>query len=174
MKREQNQGFSLIELIIVIAIMAVLVAVIAPNLTSYVGKSKKNTDVNNADTMEDVISNAIPDFIGDADMRFEKKGEADESATISAADTYLVNVAGGSKIMSMNTFIAKCAGADDNTFLNNVYNSLEKYVDANKEINPKILTDAYYIRFAGSYMEGYSCDVILYDKTKIPTDTDFE
>ena len=33
----KNEGFSLIELIIVIAIMAVLVAVIAPNLASYLG-----------------------------------------------------------------------------------------------------------------------------------------
>ena len=41
---KSNKGFSLIELIIVIAIMAVLVAIIAPNLTKYLGKSKTSTD----------------------------------------------------------------------------------------------------------------------------------
>ena len=42
MKKMNNKGFSLIELIIVIAIMAILVAIIAPNLTKYLGKSKAN------------------------------------------------------------------------------------------------------------------------------------
>lgn len=47
-----NKGFSLIELIIVIAIMAVLVAVIAPNLTSYLAASKKRSDESNAHEIE--------------------------------------------------------------------------------------------------------------------------
>ena len=48
MKKTNNKGFSLIELIIVIAIMAVLVAIIAPNLTKYLGKSKKSAIVSNS------------------------------------------------------------------------------------------------------------------------------
>ena len=54
MKKMNNKGFSLIELIIVIAIMAILVAIIAPNLTKYLGKSKKSTDKKNADEITDV------------------------------------------------------------------------------------------------------------------------
>ena len=57
-KRINNKGFSLIELIIVIAIMAVLVAIIAPDLTSYLSKSKKNADITNADTVRDVVEQA--------------------------------------------------------------------------------------------------------------------
>ena len=41
---KRNNGFSLIEIIIVIAIMAILIAIIAPNLTKYLGKSKTSTD----------------------------------------------------------------------------------------------------------------------------------
>lgn len=61
MKKMNNKGFSLIELIIVIAIMAVLVAIIAPNLTKYLGSSKKNTDEKNLDEVKQQVLNAISD-----------------------------------------------------------------------------------------------------------------
>lgn len=57
-----NKGFSLIELIIVIAIMAVLVAIIAPNLTKYLGSSKKNADTKNLDEIEATLKTCITDF----------------------------------------------------------------------------------------------------------------
>lgn len=59
---KNNKGFSLIELIIVIAIMAVLVAIIAPNLTKYLGSSKKNTDQKNADELASQIQTSITDY----------------------------------------------------------------------------------------------------------------
>lgn len=62
MKKMNNKGFSLIELIIVIAIMAILVAIIAPNLTKYLGKSKKNTDKKNADEIAAQIQTSISDY----------------------------------------------------------------------------------------------------------------
>ena len=61
MKKMNNKGFSLIELIIVIAIMAVLVAIIAPNLTKYLGKSKSQTDKTNLDEIKKQFKNAISD-----------------------------------------------------------------------------------------------------------------
>lgn len=61
MKKMNNKGFSLIELIIVIAIMAVLVAIIAPNLTKYLGSSKKQTDIKNLDEVEAQVKNCISD-----------------------------------------------------------------------------------------------------------------
>lgn len=46
MKKEMNnKGFSLVELIIVIAIMVILVAVLAPQYLKYVEKSRVSTDV---------------------------------------------------------------------------------------------------------------------------------
>ena len=62
MKKTNNKGFSLIELIIVIAIMAVLVAIIAPNLTKYLGKSKTNTDSKNIDEIASTLKTCITDF----------------------------------------------------------------------------------------------------------------
>ena len=50
MKKEKmnDKGFSLVELIIVIAIMSVLVAVLAPQYLKYVERSRNSTDVTNA------------------------------------------------------------------------------------------------------------------------------
>lgn len=77
MKKTNNKGFSLIELIIVIAIMAILVAIIAPNLTKYLGKSKKNTDTKNKDEIESTLKTCITDY------------EMDNGTLISATGTTL-------------------------------------------------------------------------------------
>ena len=50
MKKEKmnDKGFSLVELIIVVAIMAVLVVVLAPQYLKYVERSRNSTDLQNA------------------------------------------------------------------------------------------------------------------------------
>ena len=50
-KTRDNKGFSLVELIIVIAIMAVLVGVLAPAYLRYVEKSRKSADVQAIDAV---------------------------------------------------------------------------------------------------------------------------
>ncbi len=47
MKKMNNKGFSLVELIIVIAIMAILIAVLAPQYLKYVEKSRESADLDN-------------------------------------------------------------------------------------------------------------------------------
>jgi len=44
MKKMNNKGFSLVELIVVIAIMAILAVTLAPRLSQYVEKSRKASD----------------------------------------------------------------------------------------------------------------------------------
>lgn len=64
MKKTNNKGFSLVELIIVIAIMAILVGVLAPQYLKYVEKSRRSADL---DTLDSVYT-ACTTAAGDADV----------------------------------------------------------------------------------------------------------
>lgn len=48
-KKLNNKGFSLVELIIVIAIMAVLIGILAPQYLQYVEKSRRSADATTVD-----------------------------------------------------------------------------------------------------------------------------
>ncbi|MCR4845794.1 MAG: type II secretion system GspH family protein [Eubacterium sp.] len=57
--KSSNRGFSLVELIIVIAIMAILSAAIAPALIRYINKARKADDIAAADTIGTTLNAAI-------------------------------------------------------------------------------------------------------------------
>ena len=59
MKKMNNKGFSLVELIIVIAIMAILAGAIAPALIKYIKKSRKSTDISNGGTIQTAVITAL-------------------------------------------------------------------------------------------------------------------
>ncbi len=56
-----NKGFSLVELIIVIAIMAILVGVMAPQLMKYVERSRVSKDIQAVDAVHTAIVTAMLD-----------------------------------------------------------------------------------------------------------------
>lgn len=80
-----NKGFSLVELIIVIAIMAVLVGVLAPQFLKYVERSRKATDVDN---MQAVIT-AIQVYAADPVVESADRLTASKNATLTFASTGL-------------------------------------------------------------------------------------
>ena len=64
MKKTNNKGFSLVELIIVVAIMAILIGVLAPQYLKYVEKSRVSADKD----LVDSIYNACTTAASDADI----------------------------------------------------------------------------------------------------------
>lgn len=57
--KKNNKGFSLVELIIVIAIMAILAGALAPALIKYINKSRRSTDIQNADSLRTAVQTAL-------------------------------------------------------------------------------------------------------------------
>lgn len=59
MKKMNNKGFSMVELIIVIAIMAILAAALAPALIKYINKSRLSSDVSTGTSIASAIQTAL-------------------------------------------------------------------------------------------------------------------
>ena len=85
---KNNKGFSLVELIIVIAIMAVLVGVLAPTYLQYVEKSKKSNDVSTVDSVVNAceIGAIDPEVMTDATTKLTITFKADNSGMSIDAD----------------------------------------------------------------------------------------
>lgn len=92
MKKMNNKGFSLVELIIVIAIMAILIVVLAPQYLKYVEKSRNSTDLQSVTEFKDAIevwaadpdAGTVNDSDGTVSIAFKKADEfviACDSAT---------------------------------------------------------------------------------------------
>lgn len=77
MKKMNNKGFSLVELIIVIAIMAILAGALAPALIKYIAKSRRSSDANNCGTIQSSMQTATSD-----------ENAADDMGTAYKADTW--------------------------------------------------------------------------------------
>ncbi|MGN0241114.1 MAG: prepilin-type N-terminal cleavage/methylation domain-containing protein [Candidatus Weimeria sp.] len=63
--KKNNKGFTLVELIIVIAIIAILVAVLAPNYVKYVDRSRWSSDRNDCETLLSQVKTAAIDVQND-------------------------------------------------------------------------------------------------------------
>lgn len=60
--KKNNKGFSLVELIVVIAIMAVLGVAIALAVTKFIPQSQRSTDISNATMIAEACEVAVNDF----------------------------------------------------------------------------------------------------------------
>lgn len=60
--KKNNKGFSLVELIVVVLIMAIIAVALAPQVMKWVGTSKDSADKNNAATIKSAVAVAVADY----------------------------------------------------------------------------------------------------------------
>lgn len=142
----KNEGFSLIELIIVIAIMAILVAIIAPNLTRYLSGAKEQTDKRNLDEVKHQVVNCISeaaarnveviDTSSGATVAIYKL-EYDSSSNQTRASSVFDGVTDFAKILSESLYEATTASTKDK-------NNKKIEIKISKRIDSGYDVDTYY------------------------------
>lgn len=61
-KKKNNKGFSLVELIVVVLIIAIIAVALAPQVMKWVGKSKESVDDNNAASIKSAVLAGVADY----------------------------------------------------------------------------------------------------------------
>ena len=96
--KKNNKGFTLVELIIVIAIIAILVVVLAPNYVKYVEKSRWSADQNTSSELLSEVKTAIVTAqedsttgVGSFIIKMDKNGTAFEGTKETNIETALDN-----------------------------------------------------------------------------------
>ena len=131
---KNNKGFSLVELIIVIAIMAILVGVMAPQLIKYIEKSNVSSDAQLCDTIRSAITTSMSD--SEVVLASDYKGISDgQSYTVATLET-----AGGSTFTKAFEEALGCTKTD-----------IAKQVKS----QPVKGTDAFIIAISGSQIQVY-------------------
>lgn len=119
--RKNNKGFSIVELIVVVLIIAIIAVALAPQVVKYVGKARTNVEANNAATIKSAVQAAVAEYEGDngkiADnVSFTVKKDA--VASNANVETKLDNFTPADGYSDLKTLAAENIGRDklDNNY----------------------------------------------------------
>ncbi len=130
---KNNKGFSLVELIIVIAIMAILVGVMAPQLIKYIEKTNVSSDIQLCDSVRTAIMTAAldPDCVKAGENIVSGSGVAITTAVPGTSMQSMIEETLGCSISALSTKIKSKAGKAAGSVLVDVVNSntVTVYID---------------------------------------------
>ena len=92
--KKMNKGFTLMEMLIVIAIIAILIAIAIPTFNSALEKSRQKTDLANARSLKSLV---IADFMADENGTVANILKADTS---DAGSTFYIKEGGQTLLTS--------------------------------------------------------------------------
>ena len=108
--KKNNKGFSLVELIVVVLIMAIIATALTLAVTKYVAKSKRSSDANTAGELKTAAETTVTDYLTSKDDlgagTIEIKGTPNGAWTFSDDD-----VVTGYKKADFQSIFESAAGA---------------------------------------------------------------